>query len=105
MYGFQYAPTSNDVIDLTYVGNRGIHVITGSLNYNQLNPSYFSMGNALLNPVANPFFGHITSSGCSGYDLSAATVPQAALLRPHPEFCDINETDAPWAIRITTLCI
>jgi Carboxypeptidase regulatory-like domain/TonB dependent receptor len=95
MYGFQYAPTSSDVIDFTYVGNRGIHVITGSLNYNQLNPSYFSMGNALLNQVANPFFGHITSSGCSGYDLSAATVPQAALLRPHPEFCDINETDAP----------
>lgn len=95
MYGFQYAPTSNDVVDLTYVGNRGLHVITGSLNYNQLNPSYFSMGNALLNPVANPFFGHIPSSGCSGYDLSAATVPQAALLRPYPEFCDINETDAP----------
>jgi hypothetical protein len=95
MYGFQYAPTANDVIDLTYVGNRGIHVITGSLNYNQLNPSYFSMGNALLNPVPNPFFGHITSSGCSGYDLSAATVPQAALLRPYPEFCDIDETDAP----------
>jgi hypothetical protein len=95
MFGFQFAPTPNDVIDLTYVGNHGVHVITSSLNYNELNPTNFSAGNALLNPVANPFFGHITSSGCNGYDLSAATVPQAALLRPYPEFCDINETDAP----------
>ena len=93
-YGFQYAPTPNDILEITYVGNRGIHVIAG-INTNQLNPSYFSQGNALLTQVANPFYGHITSSGCSGYDLSAATVPQAALLRPYPEFCDVNETDAP----------
>jgi Carboxypeptidase regulatory-like domain len=95
MYGFQYAPTPNDIIDITYVGNHGVHLITNGINTNQLNPTYFSMGNALLTPVANPFYGHITSSGCSGYDLSAPTVPQAALLRPYPEFCDINETYAP----------
>ena len=64
MYGFQYAPTTNDVIDLTYVGNHGVHVTASGLNLNQLDPKYFSMGNALLNQVTNPFFGHITSSGC-----------------------------------------
>jgi hypothetical protein len=92
MYGFQYAPTPNDVIDITYVGNRGIHVITGGLNYNQLNPTNFSAGNALLNQVANPFFGHITSSGCN---LDQPTIAQAQLLRPYPQFCDVSETDAP----------
>ena len=58
MYGFQYAPTSNDVIDLTYVGNHSVHVLASGLNLNQLDPKYFSMGAALLNQVPNPFFGH-----------------------------------------------
>lgn len=91
-YGVQYAPTPNDVIDITYVGNHTVHTIASSLNLNQLNPSYFSMGSALTTLVPNPFFGHITSSGCG---LDQATVAQGQLLRPHPEFCDINETDDP----------
>jgi hypothetical protein len=57
-----------------------------------LDPKYFSMGNALLTLVPNPFFGHITSSGCG---LDQPKVAQGQLLRPHPEFCDINETDDP----------
>jgi hypothetical protein len=74
------------------VGNHGVHVIASGLNLNQLDPKFFSMGNALLNQVPNPFFGHITSSGCS---LDQATVPQGQLLRPYPEFCDINENQDP----------
>jgi hypothetical protein len=92
MYGFQYAPTSNDVLDITYVGNHGVHVVASGLNLNQIDPKYFSMGNALLNQVPNPFFGHIASSGCS---LDQPTIQQGQLLRPHPEFCDINETQDP----------
>ncbi|MFL6308286.1 MAG: TonB-dependent receptor domain-containing protein [Candidatus Sulfotelmatobacter sp.] len=92
MYGFQYAPTSNDVLDITYVGNHGVHVVASGLNLNQIDPKYFSMGNALLNQVANPFFGHITASGCS---LDQPTIQQGQLLRPHPEFCDINEVQDP----------
>ena len=92
MYGFQFAPTPNDVLELAYVGNHGVHVQASGLNLNQLNPKYFSMGNALLNQVPNPFFGHITSSGCS---LDQPTVQQGQLLRPYPEFCDINETLDP----------
>jgi len=92
MYGFQYAPTPNDVIDVTYVGNHGVHVPASSLNLNQLDPKYFSMGNALLNLVPNPFFGHIAASGCS---LDQPMVQQGQLLRPHPEFCDINENQDP----------
>ncbi|MFI5069483.1 MAG: carboxypeptidase regulatory-like domain-containing protein [Terriglobales bacterium] len=91
-YGVQYAPTSNDVIDVTYVGNHGVHVDASGLNLNQLDPKYFSMGNALLTQVPNPFFGKITSSGCS---LDQATIAQGQLLRPYPEFCDINENQDP----------
>jgi len=90
-YGFQYAPTPNDILELTYVGNHGTHVIAG-INTNQLNPSFFSKGNALENLVPNPFYGSITSSGCG---LDQPTVLQGQLLRPYPEFCDISETDAP----------
>jgi carboxypeptidase family protein len=92
MYGFQFAPTSHDVIDVTYVGNHGVHVDASGLNLNQIDPKYFSMGSALLDPVPNPFFGHITSSGCS---LDQPTIQQGQLLRPHPEFCDISETQDP----------
>ena len=91
-YGIQFAPTSSDVLDVTYVGNHGVHVVDGGLNLNQLDPKYLAMGAALDNPVANPFFGHITSSGCG---LDQATVVQGQLLRPHPEFCDITENQDP----------
>ncbi|HKW17971.1 MAG TPA: TonB-dependent receptor [Terriglobales bacterium] len=92
MYGVQYAPTGNDVIDITYVGNHTVHTIDGGLNLNQLDPKYFSMGSALTAQVANPFFGHIASSGCG---LANPTVAAGQLLRPHPEFCNINELDDP----------
>jgi hypothetical protein len=95
MYGFQYAPTSNDVIDITYVGNHGVHVDASGLNLNQLDPKYFSMGNALLTQVPNPFFGHITQGSCGSYSLADPTIPQGQLLRPYPEFCDINEVQDP----------
>lgn len=91
MYGFQYALTAHDAVDVTYVGNHSVHTMAGGLNLNQLDPKYFSMGSALLAPVANPFAGVITSSGCG---LDQPTVAAGQLLRPHPEFCDINEVDA-----------
>lgn len=92
MFGVQYAPTAKDLVDVTYVGNRGTNVIASGLNTNQIDPKYFSMGNTLLSLVPNPFYGHISSSGCS---LDQAMVPQGQLLRPYPEFCDINENQDP----------
>jgi hypothetical protein len=91
-YGIQYAPTHNDVIDITYVGNHGVHVVDGGLNLNQLDPKYLSLGAALDNQVTNPFVNHITASGCG---LANSTVAQGQLLRPHPEFCDITEQQDP----------
>jgi carboxypeptidase family protein len=91
-YGFQYAPNKSDVIELSYVGNHSVHITTGGFNLNQLDPKYLSMGNALDNQVANPFFGQITSSGCG---LDQPTIQQGQLLRPYPEFCNINENLIP----------
>lgn len=93
MFGVQYAPTANDVLDVTYVGNHNVHTLAGGLNLNQIDPKYFSMGDALLDQVANPFYGHVPAG--SPCNLDQPTVAQGQLLRPHPEFCDINETQDP----------
>jgi hypothetical protein len=82
MLGFQYSIRNNDLLDITYVGNRGIKLSAGGYERNQLDPKYFSMG---LPPrtqlVANPFYGKITNSGCN---LQNPTIPrqQLGLLRP-----------------------
>jgi hypothetical protein len=52
-----------------------------------------SLGNQLFNQVPNPFFGHITSSGCG---LDQKTVAQGQLLRRFPEYCSV--TEAPPAV-------
>jgi hypothetical protein len=93
MYGFQYSPHPSDVIDITYVGNHNVHTLTSGLNLNQIDPKYFSMGDALLNQVPNPLYGHVPAG--SSCNLDQPTVAAGQLLRPHPEFCDINETQDP----------
>src|SRR6185369_7275620 len=66
-----------------YVGSRTANLIigTGTVNYNQLNPSNFSQGAALLQSVDNPFFG----KGGIGV-IAAAKVQRQQLLRPYPQF-------------------
>lgn len=89
VFGFQYAITPNNLLDVNYVGNRGTRMIDSGMNYGELNPSYLSMGTALNNAVANPFAGALSSLNLptSSCGLSSATVPQAQLLLPYPEFC------------------
>ncbi len=87
--GLQYAFTPNDLLDVNYVGNRGTRIIVGSMNYGELNPSYLSMGTALNNLVANPLANALNSLNlpASSCGLNSATVQQAQLLEPYPEFC------------------
>ena len=87
MGGVQYAITNNDMIDVSYVGNRGVHMQQGSMNLNQLPTADLALGNQLLQQVPNPFYGTITGSGCG---LDGATVSYGQLLRPYPEFCDVS---------------
>jgi Carboxypeptidase regulatory-like domain/TonB dependent receptor len=95
MLGIQYDLTHNDNLEVDYVGNRGTRMVTGNQQYNQLNPSYLSMGTSALNAlVPNPYYGHITSSSCN---LNNPTVQEAQLLVPYPQYClaSVGETDAP----------
>ena len=91
-FGFEYGFTNNDVLKATYVGNHGTHLLLSSFNHSELNPSYLSMGSALLNPVANPFYGTITSSGCG---LDQPTIPAGQLMQPYPQYCGVGESQAP----------
>lgn len=87
--GFQYALASNDSIDIAYVGNRGIHLPFSTLNPDQLNPQYLSMGATALDAeVTNPFYGSVTQSSCN---LNESTVAAHQLLQPYPQFCGVTE--------------
>lgn len=88
MAGLQYSLTNNDLIDVSYVGNHGVHVLSQYLEWNELPTKDLAMGNALNNMVPNPFYGHITSSGCG---LDQPTIVQGQLLRPYPEYCSVTE--------------
>jgi hypothetical protein len=97
MAGVQYAFTNNDLLDLTYVGNHGVHVLAQYLDWNQLPTKDLAMGNQLNQMVPNPFFGHISSSGCG---LDRPTIVEGQLLRPYPEYCSV--TEAPPAVGSST---
>ena len=83
----------NMAIKIGYVGARSDRLGLGGsndapVNINQVDPKYLSLGSALAQPVANPFFGRPELAGTSLG--SSATVSRAQLLRPYPQFIDIN---------------
>ncbi len=88
MAGAQYSLTSHDLIDVSYVGNHGVHVLSQYLEWNEVPASDLAMGSGLLAQVPNPFFGHLTSSGCG---LDQPTVAAGQLLRRFPEYCSVTE--------------
>jgi len=91
--GLQYAFTTNDVITASYVGNRGQHMLTDSVNRSQVDPAQVlaQKGN-LANLVPNPFYGAISSSSCG---LNNPTIQLGHLLSPYPQYCGVSESQAP----------
>ena len=89
VFGFQYAITSENLLDVNYVGNRGTRMILGGMNYGELDPKYLSMGTALNTMVANPLASALSTLALapSSCGLSSATRSPAQLLLPYPEFC------------------
>jgi hypothetical protein len=82
-------------LEAGYIGSRSSHLQpsptgNGNMNINQLPSNYLSMGSALATAVANPFFGH----GGTGV-IGSATVAQAQLLLPFPEYSTIGEVTNP----------
>jgi carboxypeptidase family protein/TonB-dependent receptor-like protein len=88
MLGGQYSFTNNDLLDISYVGNHGVHVLSQFLEWNELPVSALALGNQLIQQVTNPFFGSINASGCG---LSNPTVQRGQLLLPFPEYCSVTE--------------
>ena len=68
--------SSSVVLDITYSGNHGTHLVADPYTMNSLNPQYYSLGNQLLQQVANPYAGKVP--GTQG----AATVTQLQTLLP-----------------------
>ncbi len=83
----------NTVLQAAYIGNHGVKLLFGSTTeLNQLPTADLALGNQLLQPVKNPFYGIITSGALSG-----ATIPYGQLLRPFPEYTGVEDVQTPEA--------
>jgi len=94
----QYEVARNLLLELGYAGTQGRKLSFGyngfyeGVNINQLPDSALGLGAALLDQVPNPFFGVITTG-----PLAARTVQRRQLLRPYPQFLNVNILDMPGA--------
>ena len=91
--------TDSMMISAAYVGNKGTHIYDPNAQVNQVNPSYFSLGTALLqsninSPLAQAAGIQAPFPGFSQLFGSQATVAQA--LRPFPQYQNVNIVAAPY---------
>jgi hypothetical protein len=94
MAGLEFSLSNNDLVNISYVGNNGSHVLATGLNWDVMPAADLSLGIAALNaPVANPFFGQAAMAG-SSCGLNNPTVPKYQLLEPFPEYCSVSEGGA-----------
>ncbi len=78
---------SQMLIEVAYVGSRGIRLISTTENLNQVRPQDFGLGVALKQQVENPFFGVLTSGPLTG-----RTVAREQLLRPYPQYTGVSRS-------------
>ena len=93
----QYAFPGNLILEVGYLGNRGIYLINGDPGkpYDQLPTSNLSQGAALQNTqVANPFYGVITTPGS---DLAQPMIQASKLLRKWPQYDGVMSFRKPGA--------
>jgi hypothetical protein len=90
-FGLQKELKAGLLFEVGYMGARALHVPTGiSLGLNQLNSAYFSLRSALNASVPNPFAGLVNKTG----SLNGATTTRGQLLRPYPQFSNVQDTSA-----------
>jgi outer membrane receptor protein involved in Fe transport len=77
------------VFELGYIGSRGLH-LWNDQQVNVPSTSVLSQGNALLQQVANPFYGEIKNG-----TLSTKTVQSVQLLRPYPQYTGVSQKRDP----------
>jgi hypothetical protein len=71
------------VVDLSYTGNHAVHLVAGSYNQDMLASQYLNLGNALQNPVPNPYAGVVPGS------LGGATITQLQSLLQYPYYTSV----------------
>jgi hypothetical protein len=75
---------------VAYIGSTGRRLtVNGNVNINQVDPKYLSLGSALTQTVPNPFFGNPNA----GTFASRATIERNQLLRPFPQFLNVNQAE------------
>lgn len=84
-FGIQTTLPGGVLVETAYAGSKGSRLMQ-NLGFNQLADEYLALGNALLTQVPNPFFGQIPSNTALG----RATISQGQLLRPYPQFLDVE---------------
>ncbi len=90
-FSIQHEITPTLLIEAAYIGSKTTHLYWNRQR-NQNDPALMSLGPALLQPVANPFYGKIPSG-----PLSAPTVQLRQALRPYPQFLDLLIFRDPYA--------
>ncbi|MDX1982089.1 MAG: carboxypeptidase regulatory-like domain-containing protein [Bryobacteraceae bacterium] len=88
-FTIQQALPGGWIVSGTYAGSKGTKLFGGNYDLNDLHPQYFSLGLALQDQVANPYFGQIRSGALSGQRVS-----RSQLLRPFPDYTNITT----WAL-------
>lgn len=91
--GIQQQIGNSFAVTVAYGGAKGTHLPFWSINVNQLPDADLQQGNALLNPVANPFSGIINPL----YSLGASTIPAGQLLLKYPQYAAVNSNSAALA--------
>jgi hypothetical protein len=75
---------------VAYIGSTGRRLtVNGNVNINQVDPKYLPLGAALTQTVPNPFFGNPNA----GTFASRATIERNQLLRPFPQFLNVNQAE------------
>jgi hypothetical protein len=89
--GVQHRFPGGVVVDASYVGTNAHHLLVGTLDYNQLNPQYLSLGTLLQSPANS------SAAQTAGIQIPYAgftgTVAQA--LRPYPQYQGITLSSNP----------
>ncbi len=84
---FQRQIDNKTSVQVGYIGSHTLKQLL-TINLNQLNPSYFSLGAAGLNKsVSNPFYGYAPNTVSLG---SSTSIAQSNLLLPYPEYTNVN---------------
>lgn len=86
----QYQVLPHAVFEIGYTGVRGRHLMYGNpnLDFDQLPTSQLALGSKLDDLVDNPFYGIVDPGSAIGGE----QVPYHRLLRPYPEFTQLQAT-------------